>query len=194
MSDERGVVRADPALLSAGALEALLDLARRTVAASVRGEPLPALPGLPEMEEPRGVFVSLHRGGALRGCLGHLEGDLPVAEAVRRMAVAAAHEDPRFPPVDRSELADLEVEVSVLSPAAPVRPGDVVPGRDGLIVQRGPRMGVLLPQVATEEGWDRLTFLRGVCRKAGLPAESWSEPGTTLYAFRAQVVPGREPQ
>ncbi len=182
---------AAPALLSPRALEALLALARETVDASVRGRELPALPALPECAEPRGAFVSLHSGGALRGCLGHLEGDLPVGEVVRRMAVAAAHDDPRFPPVDPDELVDLEVEVSVLSPSVPVRPEDVVPGRDGLIVQRGPRMGVLLPQVAAEEGWDRLTFLRGVCRKAGLPAESWREPGTALYAFQAQVVPGR---
>lgn len=182
---------AAPALLSAPALEALLALARETVAASVRGEPLPPLSRLAECGEPRGVFVSLHRRGALRGCLGHLEADLPVAEAVRRMAVAAAHDDPRFPPVAPGELAELDVEVSVLSPSLAVRPEDVVPGRDGLIVQRGPRMGVLLPQVAAEEGWDRLTFLRGVCRKAGLPAESWRESGTALFAFQAQVVPGR---
>ncbi len=182
---------AAPALLSDAALDALLTLARETVVASVRGEALPPLPRLAECEEPRGVFVSLHDHGALRGCLGHLEPDLPVGEAVRRMAVAAAHEDPRFPPVAREELAGLDVEVSVLSPSLPIRPEDVVPGRDGLIVQRGPRMGVLLPQVAAEERWDRLTFLRGVCRKAGLPAESWREPGTALFAFQAQVVPGR---
>ncbi len=187
-----GIPATDPALLSAAALEALLDLARRTVDASVRGEPLPPLPDHPETLELRGVFVSLHRRGDLRGCLGHLEADLPVGEAVRRMAVAATCDDPRFPPVERGELADLDVEVSVLSLSVPVQPDDVVPGRDGLIVQRGSRMGVLLPQVAAAEGWDRLTFLRGVCRKAGLPAESWSEPGTVLYAFQAQVVPGRE--
>jgi AmmeMemoRadiSam system protein A len=180
-----------PALLSGPALDVLLELARATVTASVRGEPLPRLPVHPELDEPRGVFVSLHRGGELRGCLGHLDADLPVGEAVRRMAVAAARDDPRFPPVDRDELAGVEVEVSVLSPATPVRPEDVVPGRDGLIVRRGMRSGVLLPQVASEERWDRITFLRGVCRKAGLPPESWREAGTELYAFRAQVVPGR---
>lgn len=183
-----------PALLSPQALQVLLELARTTAAAAVRHEGLPALPDAqaqPELAERRGAFVSLHRGGALRGCLGHLEDDLDVREVVRRMAEAATRDDPRFPPVEPAELDGLEVEVSVLSPAARVRPDDVVPGRDGLIVQRGPRLGVLLPQVAAEEGWDRLTFLRGVCRKAGLPAESWREEGTALYAFRAQVVPAR---
>lgn len=186
-----GQVAPEPALLSPAALDALLVLARATVAASVRGQRLPDLPGLPELQEPRGVFVSLHRKGALRGCLGHIEPDLPVGEAVRRMAVASSRDDPRFPPVAPDELEHLEVEVSVLSPSLRVRPEEVVPGRDGLIVQRGERMGVLLPQVAVEQRWDRTAFLRAVCRKALLPAEAWCEPGTELYAFRAQVVPAR---
>jgi len=186
-----GPVAADPALLSPAALGALLELARATVAASVRGRPLPDIPGLPELAEPRGVFVSLHRQGALRGCLGHMEADLPVGEAVRRMAVASAHDDPRFAPVAPDELEDLDVEVSVLTPSRRVRPDDVVPGRDGLIVRRGVRAGVLLPQVAPEQGWDRIAFLRGVCRKALLPADAWRDPDTELLAFGAQVVPDR---
>jgi len=181
----------DPGLLPDAALDALLELARATVTASVRGRRLPDLPASPELAEPRGVFVSLHRQGALRGCLGHLEADLPVGEAVRRMAVASSRDDPRFAPVAPDELADVEVEVSVLTPSRRVRPDDVVPGRDGLIVRRGERSGVLLPQVAPEQGWDREAFLRGVCRKALLPAEAWRDPDTELYAFGAQVVPGR---
>ncbi len=181
----------EPALLSPQALAQLLELARVTVAASVRGQPLPRLPHDPELAVPRGVFVSLHREGALRGCLGHIEPDQPVGEAVQRMAVASAHDDPRFPPVAPDELEDLAVEVSVLSPTVRIRPAEVVPGRDGLIVQRGPRMGVLLPQVAVEQGWDRTAFLRAVCQKALLPEEAWRDPGTELFAFRAQVVPAR---
>ena len=183
---------AEPGLLSPAALARLLELARATVPASVRGEKLPGVPDDPELAVPRAVFVSLHRGGALRGCLGHLEADLPVGEAVRRMAVASSREDPRFAPVAPRELADLEVEVSVLSPSRSVRPEDVVPGRDGLIVRRGGRAGVLLPQVATEQGWDRVTFLEAVCQKALLPSGAWRDPGTELYAFRAQVVPARD--
>lgn len=176
-------------MLSQPALEALLELARETVRASVGGARLPSLPDLPELASPRGVFVSLHRGGALRGCLGHLEADVPVAEVTRQMAVAAARDDPRFPPVAPDELGDLAVEVSVLSPFQRVRPDDVVPGRDGLLVRRGPRSGVLLPQVATEHRWDRVTFLRAVCQKAALPSEAWRDEATELFAFRAQVVP-----
>ena len=180
---------AEPALLSAAALEALLELARATVPASVLGRRLPPVPDDPELALPRGVFVSLHREGALRGCLGHIEPDLPVGEAVRRMAVASSRDDPRFPPVAPDELEGLEVEVSVLSPTVRTGPEEVVPGRDGLIVRRGTRMGVLLPQVAVELGWDRVAFLRAVCHKAQLPAEAWRDPATELYAFRAQVVP-----
>ena len=184
-------VAAEPAPLSRAALETLLELARATVDASVRGRRLPEIPAGPELAEPRGVFVSLHRQGALRGCLGHLEADVPVGEAVRRMAVAAAHDDPRFAPVAPDELEDIDVEVSVLTPSRRVRPDDVVPGRDGLIVRRGVRAGVLLPQVAPEQGWDRLAFLRGVCRKASLAPDAWREPDTELLAFGAQVWPER---
>jgi AmmeMemoRadiSam system protein A len=175
--------------LSPAALEALLALAREAVAASVQGRRLPPLPDLPELTEARGVFVSLHRGGMLRGCLGHLEADLPVGEATRRMAVASSRDDPRFRPVTADELEGLDVEVSVLSPFKPVRPDDVVPGRDGLLVRRGSRVGVLLPQVAIEQQWDRLSFLRAVCQKAALPSEAWREAGTELFAFQAQIAP-----
>jgi AmmeMemoRadiSam system protein A len=183
---------AHPDLLSERALEELLELAQETVRAAVRGEQLPPLPGQPELGLLRGVFVSLHRRGVLRGCLGHLEADLSVAETTRRMAVAATRDDPRFPPVAPDELDGLDVEVSVLSPFRPVRPEDVVPGRDGLLVHRGPRLGVLLPQVAVEQHWDRLTFLRAVCQKAGLSSEAWRDPDTELFAFSAQVVPARD--
>ncbi len=180
---------AEAALLSSAALGALLELARATVVASVEGRALPDIPAGVELAWPRGVFVSLHRAGELRGCLGHLEGDLPVGEVTRRMAVAASQDDPRFPPVTPDELAELDVEVSVLSPFERIRPEDVVPGRDGLLIIRGPRSGVLLPQVATEHRWDRVTFLRAVCQKAALASEAWQDAATELYAFRAQIVP-----
>ena len=180
---------AEAALLSSAALSALLELARGSVVASVEGRALPAVPDQLELSWPRGVFVSLHRKGELRGCLGHLEADVPVGEATRRMAVAAARDDPRFLPVTPDELRDLDVEVSVLSPFERIRPEAVVPGRDGLLIRRGARSGVLLPQVATEHGWDRVALLRAVCQKAALPSEAWQDPATELWAFRAQVVP-----
>ncbi len=159
------------------------------MSAHVKGDSLPDVPREEELASPRGVFVSLHRSGNLRGCLGHLEADIPVGEITRRMAVAASRDDPRFPPVGPEELADLDVEVSVLSPFTKVRPEDVLPGRDGLLISRGARSGVLLPQVASEQGWDRVTFLRAVCQKAALPSEAWRDPATALYSFQAQIVP-----
>jgi AmmeMemoRadiSam system protein A len=158
----------------------------------VRGLPAPAPPALGEL--PRcGAFVSLHRRGDLRGCIGHVTGDLPLPGLVGEMAVAAASQDPRFPPVAADELDGLEVEVSLLSPPVPARAEEVVPGEHGVIIRRGGRMGVFLPQVATEQGWDRATLLAMLCRKAGLPEGALRDPATRLEVFRAQVVRGDEP-
>lgn len=155
--------------------------------ARARGVGAPVAPALGDL--PRcGVFVSLHRHGELRGCIGHIVGDRPLAELVGEMAVAAASQDPRFPPVGPDELEGLAVEVSILSPPEPARAEDVVPGVHGVILRRGGRMGVFLPQVAPEQGWDRPTLLAMLCRKAGLPEGAWRDPAAQLEVFRAQVV------
>jgi len=164
----------------------MLALARRTVAALVRGEALPD-PGSLAVRG-RGAFVTLHRRGELRGCIGHLVSDRPLGEVVRDMAVAAARDDPRFPPLRADELEGLDVEVSVLTTPVPARAEDVEPGRHGLIVRRGAAQGVLLPQVAVEQGWDRETFLAATCRKAGLPPQAWRDVRTDLRVFEAQVI------
>jgi AmmeMemoRadiSam system protein A len=162
------------------------------VTARVRGESVPAPPALGEL--PRcGVFVSLHRHGALRGCIGHVTGDRPLAELVGEMAVAAATDDPRFPAVAVGELDGLAVEISFLSPPEPTAADRVVPGEHGVILRRGGRMGVFLPQVATEQRWDRPTLLTMLCRKAGLPDSAWRDPSARLEVFRAQVVPEAVP-
>lgn len=153
---------------------------------------MPAPPALGDL--PRcGAFVSLHRHGALRGCIGHILGDRPLPELVGEMAVAAASQDPRFPPVAPDELDGLDVELSLLSVPEPAVPEAVVPGEHGVILRRGGRMGVFLPQVAPEQGWDRPTLLRMLCRKAGLPDGAWQGPGARLEVFRAQVVHGDAP-
>lgn len=115
----------------------------------------------------------------------------PLGELVGSMAAAAARDDPRFPPVSPDELDRLEIEVSVLTAPARAIPDAVVPGRDGVIVRRGARQGVLLPFVAVEHGWDRETLLAVACRKAGLPDQAWRDPSTMLLTFRAQVIAGR---
>ena len=170
--------------------ELLLRLARTGLEHAVRtGEPL-RLETTPA-DAPTGhfgAFVSLHTtDGNLRGCIGHMVSDQPLFELVLELAVAAGFHDPRFVPVQPHELPGLVYEVSVLSPMQPIRPQDVQPGVHGLLVKRGRRQGVLLPQVATEAGWDRETFISHTCLKAGLPEDAWREPGTELLAFTAQV-------
>ena len=166
---------------------ALLTLARRAIEAWVRGEPAPTA-DVPGGETPSGVFVSLYRGTELRGCLGHLEPDRPLARAVVEMAVAAARDDPRFPPVAPDEMADLTIEISVLTPPVPTTPEQVVAGRDGVVVRRGARQGVFLPRVATEYAWDREMLLTMACRKAGLADQAWRENRAELLIFQAQVI------
>ena len=172
--------------------QALLALARRAIAASLAGEPAPAVPDVAGARLTRGAFVTLEerRDGALRGCIGRVSGDRPLGEVVRSVAVSAALEDPRFPPVDATELAELRLEISVLGAPAPfdtTRPDALVVGRDGLLVRRGGSLGVLLPQVATEHGLDADAFLSAACRKAGLGPHAWREPGTQVSTFEADI-------
>jgi hypothetical protein len=168
--------------------QVLLRAARESIAAHLRRR-RPALPpATGALAEHRGAFVTLHGGGGdLRGCVGLMRSDRPLLETVARMAVAAAIEDGRFEPVTEAELEGLSVEVSALSPLAPIRPAEVEVGRHGLLIGKGGRRGVLLPQVPGEQGWDRETFLVHTCRKAGLPDDTWKEPGVELLGFTADV-------
>lgn len=165
----------------------LVDLARRSVAEGLRNREV-EVPSTARLGRPGAAFVSLHRRGELRGCIGSIVALEPLAEAVSRSAVNAALHDHRFDPVQPEELADLEIEISVLSPFRLVtRIEDFLPGRDGLLVERGQRRGLLLPQVATDHQWDRRTFLEQTCRKAGLPEDAWQSPDTAIFSFTAQV-------
>jgi AmmeMemoRadiSam system protein A len=111
-----------------------------------------------------------------------------IARTVEEMAAAAAFQDPRFPPLRKEELKDLRVEVSVLTPLRRVNDvGEIEVGTHGLYIRRGGRGGLLLPQVATEWRWDRDTFLKETCRKAGLAPEAWKDPETEIYVFSADV-------
>jgi uncharacterized protein len=179
-----------PPPLSAQGRRDLLWLARESLAAAFRSEPPPRLPSdrAEAFGESRGLFVTLRKEGALRGCIGTLspEGDLTglVAEFARR----AAFEDPRFPPLASDELRQCEIEISVLTAPRPVEDlAEVVVGRDGIIVEGRGRRGLLLPQVATEWGFSRERFLDETCRKAGLPPEALREPETRVWIFQAEV-------
>jgi AmmeMemoRadiSam system protein A len=139
--------------------------------------------------EERAVFVTLHSGRELRGCIGHIVPVGPLWESIRSNAVAAAVNDSRFSPVTHGELEGLDLEISVLTPPTPLAdPLAFVVGRDGIIMESGPYRAVFLPQVAEEQGWDQLTTLRCLAQKAGLDMEGWKNPGTKFKVFQAQIL------
>lgn len=176
--------------LTAQERQALKDLARTSIRSALDNEaarPLPDAP-TPRLREPLGAFVTLHKGGDLRGCIGRIVGDGPLWETIWRMARAAAFEDPRFPPLGPGEFAEVELEISILSPVTRCPdPALVEVGRHGLVMRRGASQGLLLPQVPVEWRWDRETFLAQTCRKAGLPPDAWRQPGTEIWWFEAVV-------
>ena len=165
----------------------LLRLAREALVESVRSGRLSEIEkpaGAPE--ERCGAFVTLHKLGRLRGCVGYIESPRPLFQTVRECAMAAALHDGRFDPVEPEELPFLHLEISVLSPLEDVRPQQIETGRHGLLISRGLQRGLLLPQVAVEWKWDRETFLDETCRKAGLASDEWRR-GARIQAFTAQV-------
>ena len=134
-----------------------------------------------------GAFVTIHHRGELRGCIGHIEADRPLVRVLAQCAIAACSADPRFPPVTAGELPDIDVELSLLGPLQRISgPEEIEVGRHGLLLERGGRRGLLLPQVATEWKWDAITFLGQTCRKAGLPPNAWKE-GASVWVFEAEV-------
>lgn len=135
-----------------------------------------------------GAFVTLDKRGELRGCIGTIVGIEPLYRSVATNALNAAFRDPRFNPLAVDELAEVAIEVSVMSPITPVvNIDEIVVGRDGLILRMGMRSGLLLPQVATEYGWDREAFLNHTALKAGIPADSWRTRKATIEKFSAEV-------
>jgi AmmeMemoRadiSam system protein A len=169
----------------------LLQIARSTIESYARTGKKPKLPPASQLSEnfksTRGAFVSLHIKGLLRGCIGIFEGRGPLYQTISDMALAAGWEDPRFPGLEESELTELEIEISVLSPLTKACAEEIEVGRHGIYVTKGFARGVLLPQVATEYCWDRETFLCQTCIKAGLPANSWKEADTKIEVFSADI-------
>jgi AmmeMemoRadiSam system protein B/AmmeMemoRadiSam system protein A len=166
----------------------LLKLAFSTVDLYVREKKIPEYtPQSDNLLQKCGVFVTLKKHGQLRGCIGFIEPFLPLHQAVMQASVYAACRDSRFLPVNPGELDDLKVEISVLSPLTKIdNPNRVTVGRHGLVIDKDNKRGLLLPQVAVENNWNRETFLEQVCRKAGLPANAWRS-GADLFVFEAIV-------
>jgi AmmeMemoRadiSam system protein A len=182
--------------LSTADKQLLLRVARDSITAQLKGKAATSVQATsPVLEESRGAFVSLHRRGQLRGCIGYIEAVKPLLQTVREMAPAAAFQDPRFRPLQADELADLEIEISVLTPMRLIKSTDEIEvGTHGLYIVRGLNRGLLLPQVATQYHWDRLTFLAQTCNKAGLPADAWKDPSTQIFIFRAEIFADHSPQ
>jgi AmmeMemoRadiSam system protein A len=140
------------------------------------------------LKEKRGAFVTLRKKGELRGCIGYIRGVSPLYKTVREMATQAAFHDPRFSALDKSEWEDIEIEISVLTPMKKVASIDEIEvGVHGLYIEKGYYAGLLLPQVATENGWDKITFLEYTCYKAGLPKDSYKAKDANIYIFSADV-------
>lgn len=167
----------------------ILAFVREVIECELRNAPMPEAPGIPELEERRACFVTLHDcSGNLRGCIGNLEAFEPLRENLVRNALNAAFSDPRFPPLEPEELGETTIEVSILTPPEPIEdPLAFELGVDGIILRGNGRGAVFLPQVAPEQGWDQRTTLEYLSRKAGLPADGWQWPGNSFQTFRAEV-------
>jgi uncharacterized protein (TIGR00296 family) len=186
--------------------EYLIRLARESIEAKLGGRDPPDTGDAPaKMSTPCGVFVTLNKVAGtthrLRGCIGFPYPVMPLVDAVKDAAVSAALKDPRFEAVTTKEMESIAVEVSVLTPPEVIEverpdeyPGQVVIGRDGLIVSRGSKRGLLLPQVPVEWGWDAEEFLTQCCLKAWLPPDAWLTPGTEISRFRAIIYAEEGPR
>ena len=146
------------------------------------------------LKQDMGAFVTLHKGGQLRGCIGNMVARGPLYLAVRDMAIAAAVEDPRFSPVRLEEMDDIDIEISALSPMERIDDYERIEvGKHGVMVRTGWRSGVYLPQVATETGWTREEFMNSLCaHKAGMPMDAWKTGGCEIYIFTAEVFGEKE--
>jgi len=170
--------------------QVLLRFARQTLEEYLSEGQRPPIPtGSGNLLAHRATFVTLRTRATrgLRGCVGEIVARRPLIESVMNMTIAAATEDPRFPPVELDEVPGLHIEISALTPMEPILAEEVEVGRHGLMIRWKGRSGLLLPQVPISCHWSRNEFLTGVCRKAGLPDDAWSEPDAELLGFECEV-------
>lgn len=166
----------------------LLQIDRKTIESALGRSGKPEIPvAVRSLAAPSGAFVTLRRSGRLCGCIGRVSSGETLVSVVAECAIAAATDDPRFRRLEAADLCEVEIELSVLSPLWCATPGEVVPGVHGIIVSRGERRGVLLPQVATEHHWLRERLLEEACQKAGLAPDAWQDANTRIEIFTAEV-------
>ncbi len=176
--------------LSAKDKALLLKIARETIECKVKGVKCPDYNVTSQiLKENRGAFVTIKKQGMLRGCIGYIQAIKPLYQTVQEMAEAAALSDPRFSPVTKEELKDLEIEISALTPLKKITDvNQIQVGTHGILIRNGYNSGLLLPQVATENNWDRKTFLEQTCFKAGIyNKDCWKDKDTEIYIFSAEV-------
>ncbi|MGB9706649.1 MAG: AmmeMemoRadiSam system protein B [Microgenomates group bacterium] len=167
-----------------------LEIARKTLEEHLTSGKIPDLSTKnPQLNQFLGCFVTLRKNGQLRGCIGEFEPKEPLYKVIQKMAIAAATEDFRFPPVTAEELKDIKIEISVMTPKRKIQNWQEIQlGKHGVVIQKGLRSGTFLPQVATETGWTKEEFLSQLCwQKAGLPPDCYKDPSVNLYVFEAQV-------
>jgi len=166
----------------------LLESARETIAAKLSDRKAEYEPVTKTLETKCGAFVTLHKHGQLRGCIGNLIGVKPLYTTIRDMAIASAFEDPRFMPLSKNELEEINIEISVLSPLEKIKSIDGIKiGEHGILIKRGFRSGTFLPQVAVEQRWDINELITNLCYKAGMDKDSWKAPDTELFVYTAIV-------
>ncbi len=167
----------------------LLQTARRAITDFVtKGAAQPEPREEKSLNRRNGCFVTIKEKGLLRGCIGNFQSERPLFKEVAEMAVASATKDPRFYPMGPKDMDGFTLEISVLSPLKKIEEiEEIEVGRHGIYLEKGFYRGVLLPQVATEHGWDRTTFLKQTCVKAGLPTNAWQDEDAEIYIFSAQI-------
>ncbi len=166
----------------------LLKTARITIENTFQTPKKPLPQPTENLQEYCGAFVTLHRKGKLRGCIGNMTGIKPLFETIIQMAESSAFHDPRFTPVAAHEVEELDIEISVLTPLREIEDVEEIEvGKHGIYMQRGHRSGVLLPQVSVEQGWDRNTFLEHTCMKAGMTTDCWQDPEVKISVFEAII-------
>jgi AmmeMemoRadiSam system protein A len=168
--------------------EQLKGIARSAIESVLFGQAKEAPPPSERLKEEGGAFVTIKKKGDLRGCIGYIRAVFPIHQTVKEAAVQAAFHDPRFGPLNKNEWKDIEIEISVLTPMKKIEdPEEIEVGKHGLYIERGYESGLLLPQVATEYNWDRMTFLEQTCYKAGLQRDAWRLKGVNIYIFSADI-------
>lgn len=188
-SSEKGAETMEQAYLNPQERKKLLEIARASIIEAVTKRPQ----SYPEVEEKHliqncGAFVTIKEEGELRGCIGYIQAVKPLYETVKEMAQSAAINDNRFSPLTEDEFDKIDLEISVLTPMRLIKDvKEIIVGRHGIYIKKGFNSGLLLPQVAEEYGWDRDTFLKHTCIKAGLPENAWKDSSSQIYIFSAEI-------